>query len=193
MKYLIVGLGNMGDSYSFTRHNVGFQVLNNLSEEKEIAFKSLRYGEKSQYKYRGRILVLLKPSTFVNLSGKAINYWLKKEKISINNLIVLVDDIALPFGMIRIKPKGGNGGHNGLISIEETLGHQNYVRLRFGIGNEFTYGQQVDYVLGEWREEEKKELPTLYKKTEEIIESFVTIGLDRTMNEFNNKNFLVKP
>jgi len=186
-KYLITGLGNIGDEYTNTRHNIGFMMLDRLAEEEKFVFADKRYGFVAEYKYRGRIFVLLKPSTYMNLSGRAVNYWLKKEKVEPDRLLVLVDDIALPFGTLRLKGKGGDGGHNGLKSINEVLGTQEYARLRFGVGNNFAQGQQMDYVLGEWSEEEAKALPDRLKLTSDIIRSFATIGMERTMNFFNNK------
>ena len=186
-KYLIAGLGNIGDEYANTRHNIGFMMLDRLAEEEKFVFTDKRYGSVAEYKYKGRITVLLKPSTYMNLSGRAVNYWLKKEKVEPDRLLVLVDDIALPFGTLRLKGKGSDGGHNGLKSINEVLGTQEYARLRFGVGNDFQPGCQFDYVLGEWMEEEAKNLPERLQLTSDIIRSFGTIGLERTMNFFNNK------
>ena len=187
MKYLIAGLGNIGEEYANTRHNVGFMMLDRLAAEENIVFADKRYGFVAEYKYKGRILTLLKPSTYMNLSGRAINYWLQKEKIEIDKLLVLVDDLALPFGSIRLKGKGGDGGHNGLRNIIDVLGTKEYARLRFGIGNEFSEGRQYDYVLGKWTEEEEKLLPDRLKITTDIIRSYVTAGLELTMTSFNNK------
>ena len=186
-KYLITGLGNIGDEYANTRHNIGFMMLDRLAEEEKFVFADKRYGFVAEYKYRGRIFVLLKPSTYMNLSGRAVNYWMKKEKIEPDRMLVLVDDIALPFGTLRLKTKGGDGGHNGLKSINEVLGTQEYARLRFGVGNSFEQGQQTDFVLGEWTEEEKTTLPDRLKMTSDIIRSFATVGVERTMNLYNNK------
>ncbi|MEG0498340.1 MAG: aminoacyl-tRNA hydrolase, partial [Alistipes sp.] len=158
MKYLIVGLGNIGDEYADTRHNAGFEVLDALAKASNIAFTAGRYGSVAELKHKGRTLVLRKPTTFMNLSGKAVRYWLDAEKIAPENLLVVVDDIALPFGTLRMRPKGSAGGHNGLKNITELLGHENYARMRFGIGGDFARGQQVDYVLGTWSEEERKQL-----------------------------------
>jgi len=185
LKYLITGLGNIGDKYYNTRHNIGFSVLDAFVGASNIIFEDKRYGNKAVVKHKGRTFVLIKPSTFVNLSGKAVNYWLKKEKIPVENLLIIADDIALPFGKLRLRPKGGCAGHNGLTSIIETLGNNKFARLRFGIGNEFNRGGQVDYVLGQWTEEEKNILPEHINKTIEIIKSFSTIGLEQTMNIFN--------
>jgi len=187
VKYLIVGLGNIGDEYVNTRHNIGFQVIDNLVKEESLVFKSERYANVAQIKYKGRILVLVKPTTYMNLSGKAVNYWLQKENVPIENLLVIVDDLALPFGSIRIKKKGSDAGHNGLIDIIATLGHNEFNRMRFGIGNEFSKGGQIDFVLGKWSGEEKKILTERMDIMCEAVKSFTTIGIDRTMNYFNGK------
>ncbi len=187
MKYLIVGLGNIGEEYSKTRHNVGFQLIDYLIKNSVLQFKVERYALVTQLKYKGRILVLCKPTTYMNLSGKAVNYWLQKENIPIENMLIVLDDIALPFGTIRIKKKGSDAGHNGLNDIIETLGHNEFNRLRFGIGNDFSKGGQVDFVLGEWDELELKQLPERFDKMSDAIKNFVTIGIDRTMNYFNGK------
>ena len=187
MKYLIAGLGNIGDEYANTRHNIGFMMLDRLAEEENLVFADKRYGSVAEYRYRGRTFVLLKPSTYMNLSGRAVNYWLKKEKLEPDRLLTLLDDIALPFGTLRLKGKGSDGGHNGLRSINEVLGTQEYARFRFGVGNHFEQGRQIDYVLGEWTEEEEKALPDRFKLTSDMIRSFGTVGLERTMNLFNNK------
>ncbi len=187
MKYLVAGLGNIGDEYANTRHNIGFQMLDSLAASEKLVFADKRYGFVTEYKYKGRIFVLLKPSTFMNLSGRAVHYWLQKEKLELDHLLVLVDDLALPFGAVRLKGKGSDGGHNGLKNINEVLGTQNYARLRFGVGNDFQQGRQINYVLGEWSEEEEKALPERFKLTSDMIRSFGTIGVERTMNFFNNK------
>ncbi len=187
MKYLIAGLGNIGPEYKNTRHNIGFQILDALARASNIAFNDKRYGFVSEYKYKGRTFILLKPTTYVNLSGRAVNYWLKKESIPIENLLVLVDDLALPFGRLRVKAKGSPGGHNGLRNISEVLGTNEYARLRFGIGDEFHPGLQVNYVLGEWSAEEQKWLPEKIDSCIEIIQNFGTIGIERTMNLFNTR------
>lgn len=186
MKYLIAGLGNIGPEYKNTRHNIGFQILDALAEASNISFNDKRYGFVAEYKFKARTFILLKPTTFMNLSGRAINYWLQKEKIDIKNMLVLVDDLALPFGTLRVRAKGGAGGHNGLENINQVLGRNDYPRLRFGIGDAFHKGFQIDYVLGEWSREEKKELPFKIDDSIEIIKSFGTIGTERTMN-FHNK------
>lgn len=187
MKFLVAGLGNVGDEYHNTRHNIGFRILDALADASNISFMDKRYGFVSEYNHKGRKFVLLKPNTYVNLSGKAVNYWLQKEDIPCENLLVLVDDIALPFGTLRLRGFGSDGGHNGLINIIQILGHQNFARLRFGIGNEFHGGFQVNYVLGNWTEEEEKMLPERIKTCHDIIRNFGLAGLARTMNEFNNR------
>jgi PTH1 family peptidyl-tRNA hydrolase len=187
MKYLIVGLGNIGTEYENTRHNIGFNVLDALVKASNTCFKPDRLGDKAELKIKGRTLICIKPSTFMNLSGKAVNYWLQKEKISIENLLIITDDLALPFGKIRLKGKGSDGGHNGLKNIQLTLGHSNYARLRFGISSTFDKGQQVNYVLGSWHEEEKENLKERIAICGDLVKAFVTIGLDRTMSNFNNK------
>ena len=187
MKYLIAGLGNIGAEYADTRHNIGFRVLDALAAEAGATFRTDRYGSVAEIKHKGRTLVLLKPSTYMNLSGKAVSYWLKAEKIPVENLFVVVDDIALPFGSIRIRSKGSDGGHNGLKNIAELLGRTDYARLRFGIGGDFPKGYQVDYVLGEWTPEEKTAMPERLAVAGDAVRSFGTAGLERTMNAFNNK------
>lgn len=191
MKYLVVGIGNIGYEYVNTRHNIGFTVLDALAEQEGLTFVSERYGDRAQYKFKGRIFELLKPNTFVNLSGKAVNYWLQKEKIPQENLLIIVDDLALPFGTLRLKTKGSDAGHNGLKDINATLGNQNYARLRFGIGDSFDRGHQVDYVLGKWEKQEQEHMPLLIEKSIQVIRSFGTVGAARTMNTFN-KNYLEK-
>jgi peptidyl-tRNA hydrolase, PTH1 family len=187
MKYLIVGLGNIGPKYKNTRHNIGFNILDAFAEASNIVFESKRYGDVSSYKHKGRTYILLKPSTYVNLSGKAVRYWLEKEKIAEQNMLVVLDDLALPFGSLRLRSKGGDAGHNGLKNIQEMLGHTNYARLRFGIGNDFPQGHQVNYVLGEWSEEESKVFPEKFKICNDIILAFGTIGIQRTMNMYNKR------
>lgn len=187
MKYLVTGLGNVGDEYHNTRHNIGFTILDALAKASGIVFTDKRYGSIAEYRFKGRIFVLLKPSTYVNLSGKAVNYWLQKESVSQENLLVLADDLSLPFGTIRLRPRGGDGGHNGLTSIIETLGSQDFARLRFGIGGDFPYGMQVEYVLGRWTTEENAQLPDKLITCQEIIKSFGTVGIDRTMNAYNSR------
>ena len=186
MKYLIVGLGNIGAEYAETRHNIGFKVADALAAEAGAVFATGRYGSVAEFRHKGRTFVLLKPSTYMNLSGKAVSYWMQAEKIPLENVFVIVDDIALPFGTIRIRAKGSDGGHNGLKNIAELLGTNAYARLRFGIGGDFPKGMQIDYVLGEWTKEEAAALPERTKVAAEAIKAFGTIGLERTMNQFNN-------
>lgn len=185
MKYLITGLGNIGPDYQNTRHNIGFMILDALAGASNISFKSVRYGDIAHLKFKGRTLILLKPSTYVNLSGKAVNYWLQKEKIPVNKLLVVLDDLALPFGKLRLRSKGGDAGHNGLKHIQETLGTPVYSRLRFGIGNDYYPGQQVDYVLGQLNNEEKNVFDEKVELAIKMIQSFSTIGVERTMSLFN--------
>jgi peptidyl-tRNA hydrolase, PTH1 family len=187
LKFLVAGLGNIGDEYHETRHNIGFTILDALARASNIAFADSRYGSIAEYRFKGRTFVLLKPSTYVNLSGKAVGYWLRKENIEISNLLVLVDDLALPFGTIRLRPRGGDGGHNGLTSIIQVLGIQEFARLRFGIGGDFPYGMQIEYVLGKWSHEEFMQLPDKITLCHEIIRSFGTTGVEKTMNLFNNR------
>lgn len=187
LKFLITGLGNIGDEYINTRHNIGFTILDALAKKEAIIFTLNRLGYRAEYKLKGKTFILIKPTTFMNLSGKAVNYWLQNEKIKPENLLVITDDLALPFGTIRMKTKGSDGGHNGLKSIQETLNTPNYARLRFGVGNEFAKGKQVDYVLGEWDAEEMKQLVPRIDLAIETIKAFGTIGADRAMNFYNNK------
>ncbi len=185
MKYLIVGIGNMGDEYDETRHNVGFEILDKLAKEQEVSFKSAMLGDIAQFKHKGRTFILLKPSTYVNLSGKAVRHWATKEKIITTNLLIVLDDLNLDFGVVRIKPKGSDGGHNGLKSIDQAFGTNKYARLRFGIGKNFPRGRQVEHVLGKWNNDEYSELPELLQKSADIVKSFGAIGLTHTMNQFN--------
>ena len=187
MKYLIVGLGNIGDEYRNTRHNIGFKMLDAFAEASNVVFEDRRYGMVGRCRVKNAELVLLKPSTYMNLSGNAVRYWMNEEKISVENLLVLVDDLNLPFGTIRIRMKGSNGGHNGLGHIQQVLGTENYARVRFGIGNDYPKGAQMNFVLGEWTEEEEKLLPERLKITTEIIPSFCLQGIERTMNLYNAK------
>jgi PTH1 family peptidyl-tRNA hydrolase len=187
MKYLVAGLGNIGLEYVHTRHNIGFDILDALAGVSNISFKDKRYGFVAEMKYRARSYWLLKPSTYVNLSGNAVRYWLKKLKLTEENLLVVVDDIALPFGTLRLRAKGGDAGHNGLAHISTILGTSKYARLRFGIGDNFHPGGQVNYVLGAWDEEQQRKLPERVETACEIIKSFGIIGLERTMNAYNNK------
>ena len=187
MKYLIVGLGNIGDEYHETRHNIGFMVLDALAKASNIVFKDGRYGATASLSLKGRQLILLKPSTYMNLSGNAVRYWMQQEKIPLENVLIVVDDLALPLGSLRLKGKGSDAGHNGLKHIAATLGTQNYARLKFGISNNFPKGGQIDYVLGHFDEEEQKALPERIAIAGEIIKSFCLAGLNITMNQFNNK------
>jgi len=186
MKYLIVGLGNIGAEYVGTRHNIGFDVVNAIASRFEIDFKQERYAYRAKFSYAGKSFVLIKPTTFVNLSGKAVRYWLQKENIPLSKLLVVHDDIAFDFGVIKIKPKGSAGGHNGLANIENVLATTNYAKLRFGIGNDFPMGHQVEYVLGKWTDEENEKRHELLKKAADMVLSFGKIGLERTMNLFNS-------
>ncbi|MDD3107974.1 MAG: aminoacyl-tRNA hydrolase [Alistipes sp.] len=187
MKYLIVGLGNIGAEYADTRHNIGFKVVDGLAQAADVSFTADRYGSIAEVKFKGRTLLLLKPSTYMNLSGKAVRYWMNEEKIPIENLFVVVDDIALPFGTLRIRGKGSDGGHNGLKNIAEMIGSTDYSRLRFGVGGDFPKGMQIDYVLGHWTPEEVAALPERIAQAGEVIKAFGTIGLARTMNTYNGK------
>lgn len=187
MKYLIVGLGNIGAEYAGTRHNIGFNVLDALAEASNAVFTTARYGDVAEVKYKGRTLVLLKPSTYMNLSGKAVRYWMDAGKIAPENLLVVSDDIALPFGMLRLRPKGSAGGHNGLKNIAELLGTEEYARMRFGVGGDFPKGHQVEYVLGEWTDAEREAMPGRLKVFVDAIRSFATAGVATTMNFFNKK------
>lgn len=186
MKYLIVGLGNIGGEYELTRHNIGFLVLDRLAEQHKTRFSLERHAEKAELKYKGRSLHLIKPTTYMNLSGKAVAYWLQELSIPKENLLVVVDDLALPFGSLRMRGKGSAAGHNGLKNIEELCGGQDYPRLRFGIGNEFGKGQQVDFVLSRFGSGEFKELPFVMDKACEMILSFCTAGIANTMSQYNN-------
>jgi PTH1 family peptidyl-tRNA hydrolase len=186
-KFLIVGLGNIGSEYKNTRHNIGFDVLDFLAKEDGVSFSEGRLADVAQLKIKGKPIVLIKPTTYMNLSGKAVNYWLQQEKINLENLLVIVDELALPLGKLRINPKGSDGGHNGLRNIQETLNTTNYNRLRFGIGNQFSKGKQVDFVLGKWTDEEQKQLQERIKIASDAIKSFAFIGIERTMNSFNTK------
>lgn len=186
-KFLVVGLGNIGAEYVNTRHNIGFKVLDHLARKESIDFQTVKLGSMAEYKFKGRTFFLLKPNTYMNLSGKAVQYWMEKENIPLENILVITDDLNLSFGTIRIKPKGSDGGHNGLKNINLILNTQNYTRFRFGISDEFKKGKQVDYVLGEWSEEEYEKLPERLDISAEIIRSFGTAGLEHTMTGFNGK------
>ncbi|MDT0648430.1 aminoacyl-tRNA hydrolase [Zunongwangia sp. F260] len=186
-KFLIAGLGNIGREYENTRHNIGFKIVDFLAAQEEVTFSTDRLGDIAQFKFKGRTFILLKPSTYMNLSGKAVNYWMTKEKILPENLLVVTDDLNLAFGTLRLKTKGSDGGHNGLKDIQNVLNTTNYNRFRFGISDEFSKGKQIDYVLGEWTEEEEKNLSERLKKSAELIKSFGTAGVSNTMNNFNGK------
>lgn len=187
MKYLIVGLGNIGSEYQDTRHNIGFTILDAFAKASNVFFTENRYGSTCEVKLKGRTLILLKPSTFMNLSGNALRYWMQKEKIDIQNVLVIVDDLALPFGTLRLKPQGSDAGHNGLKNIQEVLGHNNYARLRFGIGSDFSKGRQVEYVLGKWTEAQAAAIPERAEQCASIIQSFCLAGTQLTMTQFNGK------
>jgi PTH1 family peptidyl-tRNA hydrolase len=186
-KFLIVGLGNIGSEYANTRHNIGFKVLDYIANQEGISFQSVKLGDVAELKIKGRTLLLLKPNTYMNLSGKAVNYWMEKEKIEKENLLVITDDLNLAFGTFRIKTKGSDGGHNGLKNIQLVLNSIEYPRFRFGISDAFKKGKQVDYVLGEWDDTEKETLKVRLELCTEIIKSFALAGLNTTMNLYNGK------
>jgi peptidyl-tRNA hydrolase, PTH1 family len=188
-KFLIAGLGNIGAEYAHTRHNIGFDVLDHFVTRHGGSFHTDRLAEVAQLRFRGRSLICIKPSTYMNLSGRALKYWMDKENIPLSNILVVVDELAIPLSKLRLKSKGGNAGHNGLKSLEEFLGTTEYPRLRFGIGNGFPKGAQVDYVLGKWSEEEKPVVRKKIEKCSEAIESYVVAGLEQTMNTLNNLDF----
>lgn len=187
MKYLIVGLGNIGDEYAATRHNIGFRTLDAFAGASNVVYTTERYGDVAHMRLKNKLLTLLKPSTYMNLSGNAVRYWKEKEEIETDHILVIVDDCALPFGTIRIKPSGSDAGHNGLKNIAQMLGTQAYPRLRFGIGNDFPRGTQIDYVLGRFTPQEEVELPERIEVACEAIRSFVLEGIGRAMNKYNNK------
>ena len=187
MKYLVIGLGNPGYKYEETRHNIGFKVVEAFAKECGANFEVKKLGDVAQAKYKGRQIILLKPNTFMNLSGKAVNYWMQTEKIPLENILVITDDLALPFGKLRMKGKGSDGGHNGLKDIQAVLKSVEYARLRFGVGAEFKPGQQVDYVLGEWSAIEKETLSDRIQIATEFIKGFATIGIGLTMTNWNGK------
>nr|WP_299487502.1 aminoacyl-tRNA hydrolase [uncultured Allomuricauda sp.] len=184
-KFLIIGLGNIGTEYLETRHNIGFKILDSLSEKEDFSFKNEKLGAIASFKHKGRSVLCLKPSTYMNLSGKAVKYWMEKEKIPLENILVVTDDINLPFGTLRLKTKGSDGGHNGLKDVQNTLQTVKYNRFRFGVGAEFSKGRQVDYVLGQWNDEENKALPQRLQKSVDLIHSFIFSGVKNTMNQFN--------
>lgn len=187
MKYLIVGLGNIGAEYDHTRHNIGFDVVDFLAAEFSVNFKNDTLGDLAEFRHKGRTFILLKPSTYMNRSGKAVRYWLQKKAVQQENLLVVLDDLQLPFGKIRLRPNGNDGGHNGLKDIDLNLGGNQYTRLRIGIGSDFPKGGQVNYVLGKWPAEESKNLPEIMKVAAEAVKAFGTIGLEAAMNQFNKK------
>ncbi len=187
MKYLIVGLGNIGEEYENTRHNIGFKVLDALARASSASFTTDRYGSIGNISHKGRKLILLKPSTYMNLSGKAVNFWLQKQGIPIERCLIITDDLALPFSKIRLKPKGSDGGHNGLKSVQDVLNTSQYPRLRFGIGAEFSKGKQVNYVLGQWSNEEQVAMGPAIAKSMNAVLDFVSIGIERAMNAHNKK------
>ncbi len=186
MKYLVAGLGNIGAEYELTRHNIGFLTLDRLADQEGLSFSTERYAFKTEWKHKGRSIHLIKPTTYMNLSGKAINYWLQELKIPKENLLVIVDEIALPFGKLRMRAKGSAAGHNGLKNIEAVTAGADYARLRFGIGDNYRQGQQVDYVLSNFTREEMDQLPEVMDKAIEMVSGFCTIGIQRTMNQFND-------
>ena len=186
-KFLIVGLGNIGEKYQNTRHNIGFKILDFFASKENIIFETVKLADKAQYKLKGRTFIFLKPNTYMNLSGKAVKYWLEKEKIPLENLLIITDDLNLPFGTLRLKTKGSDGGHNGLKDIQEKLNTTKYNRFRFGISDNFGKGRQVDYVLSEWTSEENEKLGERLEKSMEVIKSFGLSGMNNTMNGFNGK------
>ena len=187
MKYLIACLGNIGSEYANTRHNIGFMVADHLAKNLECTFTTSRLAMVSEMKYKGRQMIVIKPTTYMNLSGKAVKYWATQEKIPMENILVVCDDLALPVGTLRMRKKGSDGGHNGLKNIIESLGSSDFCRLRFGIGNDFAKGKQIDFVIGEWKQQEIDEIQPRLDVAVEFVKSFVAIGPDMTMNQFNNK------
>ena len=187
MKYLIVGLGNIGEEYENTRHNIGFWILDALARASNISFSDKRYGAIAEMKYAGKTFILLKPNTFMNLSGRAVQYWMQKENIELEKVLIVVDDLSLPLGKVRMRLKGSDAGHNGLKSIHQVLGSQDYVRLRFGIGSDFKRGYQVEHVLGRWSRDEEDIVNSKMEDCIEIIKAFATIGADRAMTLYNKK------
>ncbi|NVJ88076.1 MAG: aminoacyl-tRNA hydrolase [Flavobacteriaceae bacterium] len=186
-KFLIVGLGNIGEKYTNTRHNIGFRILDELAKTKQVEFETEKLGDVATFRFKGRTFILLKPNTYMNLSGKAVKFWMQKEKVSIDNLLVITDDLNIDFGTIRVKGKGSDGGHNGLKDIQDKLVTTKYPRFRFGVGSNFSKGRQVDYVLGDWSAEEESKLIERLPKSIEVVLSFGTQGLANTMNNFNGK------
>ncbi|MEE9406557.1 MAG: aminoacyl-tRNA hydrolase [Polaribacter sp.] len=186
-KFLIVGLGNIGDKYTNTRHNIGFKIIDEVAEEHKTTFETDKLGDVATFRFKGRTFILLKPSTYMNLSGKAVKYWMDKENISVENILIITDDVHIDFGAIRVKAKGSAGGHNGLKDIQEKLNTQQYARFRFGVGGNYSKGRQADFVLGEWSKEETSQLIERLPTSAKIIPSFGTAGLVNTMNTFNGK------
>ena len=187
MNYLVAGLGNIGSEYARTRHNMGFMVLDAWSEASNAVFSTQRYGDVAEVSFKGRRITLLKPSTYMNLSGNAVRYWMEKKNIPLENLIVICDDLNLPFGTLRMRKRGSDGGHNGLKSIQDCLGTQDWCRIRMGIGNDFHQGEQIDYVLGDLTSLQMEEVAVLSARVIEGVKAFVTVGPDRAMNTFNTK------
>jgi len=187
MNFLIVGLGNIGDEYQHTRHNIGFDVVDDLARNAEVLFSDQRYGSVGNMKLKGHMLTLLKPSTFMNLSGNAVRYWMQLKKIPLENILIIVDDVALPFGSLRLRADGSSAGHNGLNNIQEVLGTTKYARLRFGSGSDYPKGHQIEYVLGGWSTEQLKTLPERIDTAGKIIQSFCLAGIERTMNDYNKR------
>jgi|TARA_B110000908_G_C10213665_1_gene431594 PTH1 family peptidyl-tRNA hydrolase len=186
-KFLIVGLGNIGDTYKNTRHNIGFQILDALAKDQEVKFETEKLGDITRFRHKGRTFILLKPSTYMNLSGKAVSYWMTQEKIQLENVFVVTDDVHLDFGSVRIKTKGSAGGHNGLKDIQEKLNTQQYTRFRFGVGGNYAKGRQADFVLGSWTKEEESQLIEKIPLATKAIVSFGTDGINNTMNSYNGK------
>ncbi|WP_299058832.1 aminoacyl-tRNA hydrolase [uncultured Polaribacter sp.] len=186
-KFLIVGLGNIGDTYTNTRHNIGFKILDEVAEEHNVTFETDKLGDITNFRFKGKTFILLKPSTFMNLSGKAVKYWMDKEKIALENILIVTDDVNIDFGTIRLKAKGSAGGHNGLKDIQEKLNTQQYARFRFGVGGNYSKGRQVDFVLGTWNKEETSQLIERLPISAKAITSFGIAGLSNTMNTFNGK------
>lgn len=186
MKYLVFGLGNPGPEYTDTRHNVGFQVLDRMARKEGIRFESARYADIAEHRIKGRQLLLLKPSTFMNNSGKAVHYWMQEEKVPEERTLIITDDVALPFGKLRLREKGGSGGHNGISDIIDRIGTEDFPRLRFGIGADYPKGRQVEYVLGDWDPQQQKALPERLDRASEMIKALPFLGLKRTMSEYNN-------
>ena len=187
MKYLIVGLGNIGAEYDNTRHNIGFKVLDALAKASNTAFSEVRHAYRAEMKTRGRTFILIKPTTYMNLSGKAVAYWMQQEKIPLDHLLIICDDLALPFGKIRIRERGSDGGHNGLKNIAESLSTTDFARMRFGIGNEFSRGHQVDFVLGQWTDEEQAKIDERVNLCCQAVQQLPFVGVPGIMNQFNNK------